>query len=141
MDSTAYNILRASRLLKYLMDKALKNKGVTAAQFSVLNQIAYMDREITSAEVAERVGADRPTLSGIIHRLEKAELVHRIENPKDRRAAFLGLTESGKAIIEEIRETADALTEEIFSVLSENELKVLENSILKVNRKMEENLK
>ncbi|HZK54235.1 MAG TPA: MarR family transcriptional regulator [Desulfosporosinus sp.] len=82
-------MIKASRQLKNKLDKALKPLDLTAAQFSVLKQIQLSEGFITAAEIAQRLGSDRPTISEIINRLEKKGIVLRTDNPKGKRSSYL----------------------------------------------------
>lgn len=122
MKNVSYLLIKASRYLKSNLDQALKPYGVTASQFSVLNQVASENGHITSAEVANVLDYDRPTVSGITLRLEKKGLLEKIDNPKDKRSAYLKLNDKALTLVKELRIVADQLNNVIFEGFDEEEL-------------------
>jgi len=125
MQNLAYLINKASKQLKNKLDKALKEFDITAAQFSVIIQIHSTEQPITAAEIAERLGSDRPTISGIINRLEKKKIVFKADNPQDKRSSYLEIHKESTKLIDTIKTISDELTIDIFSIYSKEEAKQL----------------
>jgi DNA-binding MarR family transcriptional regulator len=128
----------ASRQLKNKLDKALKEVDITAAQFSVIMQIYLSEQPITAAEIAERLRSDRPTISGIINRLEKKGIVIKVYNPKDKRSSYLEIYKEYNKLVEKIKDISDELTIDIFSIYSKEEAKQLTGMIGKLIEGTEE---
>jgi DNA-binding MarR family transcriptional regulator len=122
----------ASRQLKNKLDKALKEVDITAAQFSVIMQIYSAECPITAAEISERLRSDRPTISGIINRLEKKGIVIKVYNPKDKRSSYLEICKESNNLVEKIKDISDKLTIDIFSIYSKEEVKQLTGMIGKL---------
>jgi len=116
MENISYLIIKTSKLLKNSLDKKLSQHGITAAQFSVLNQIANRNCLITSAEVASNLSSDRPTISGIINRLEEKGLLEKISNPEDKRSTYLKLNQEVLELVNELRKLSDELNKEIWDM-------------------------
>ena len=74
--------------------------GVSATEvkcYSILRQVG----PITAGELAERTGLTTGAITGVVDRLERAELVRRVRDPRDRRRIVLELvanTERERAI-------------------------------------------
>jgi len=88
--------------------------GLTPQQFALL---AFLWKEdlLSQAELSEKTGIDRTTLSGLIDRLEKQQLVVRQPHPDDRRACQIALTMAGRAMkpvlmprVKKLRQCIDA---------------------------------
>lgn len=126
----AYLLLKTSRNLKTSLDRKLKEFGITSTQFAVMNQIDIMDDNPLAWEIASAIGSDRPTISAVIHRLFLAGLIHKIENPSDRRSQYLQLSEKGIVTLKQLRIIADDLSQDIFGHLSEQDK---ENFIKELN--------
>jgi len=124
MQNLSYLLIKASRQLKNKLDKALKPLGITAAQFSVIKQI-QLSGSITAAEIAQRLGSDRPTISGIINRLEKKRIVFKIDNPEDKRSSYLQIDKGSNQLVDRITAISDELNVDIFLIYSEEEAKQL----------------
>ncbi|MBU3171177.1 MarR family winged helix-turn-helix transcriptional regulator [Clostridium estertheticum] len=138
MQNLSYLIIKASRHLKNKLDKALKEFDITAAQFSVIIQIHSSDHPITAAEIAQNLGSDRPTISGVIHRLEKKGIVLKIDNPDDKRSSYLEIYKESNKLIDKIKVTSDELTINIFSIYSKEETKLFTEMIFKLIEGTEE---
>ena len=138
MQNLSYLIIKASRQLKNKLDKALMEFDITAAQFSVIIQIYSSKQPITAAEIAERLGSDRPTISGIINRLTKKEIVLKVSNPQDKRSSYLEIYKKSNELVENIISISDKLTADIFSIYSKEEGKELTKMIKKLIKGTEE---
>lgn len=72
---------------------------LTAPQFATLAVLARAPG-IDQATLAGMIAHDRPTLGGVVERLEAKGLVTRHQNEKDRRAKVLALTDAGAALLD-----------------------------------------
>lgn len=129
MQNLSYLIIKSSRHLKNKLDKALKEYDITSAQFSVIIQIQSSTFPITAAEIAQRLGSDRPTISGIINRLVKKGIVIKIDNPEDKRSSYLQIYSKANELVHKIITISDELTNEIFSIYSKEETRHLTGMI------------
>ena len=132
MENLSYLIIKSSRYLKNSLDKKLTKYNVTASQFAVLNQIANNNGLVTSAEVASNLDSDRPTISGIINRLEEKNLIEKVRNPEDKRSVYLRLNKDALELVKELRIISDQLNCEIFSSFNDSELVNLKEYLLKI---------
>ena len=121
MQNLSYLLIKASKQLKNKLDNELKRFDITAAQFSVMNQIKSSKEPITAAEIAQRLGSDRPTISEIINRLEKKGMIVKLDNPKDKRSFYLQISEKSSQFVDEITKITDQLNDNIFSIYSQEE--------------------
>lgn len=122
MENLSYLIIKASRHLKNALDKRLNAYDITASQFSVLNQIYNRNGQITSAEIASILESDRPTISGMVNRLEQKKLLKKMVNPKDKRSAYLELDHETMELVETLRAVSNDLNLEIFKDLKASEV-------------------
>ncbi len=70
---------------------------VTPIQYSLLKCLWQADMQMPS-QLAQTLLADASTVTGVIERLEKKELVVRLFNREDRRSICVCLTEKGRAL-------------------------------------------
>lgn len=138
MENLSYLLIKSSRFLKQALDKRLLEYNVTATQFSVLNQIAYKNGYVTSAEVADCLESDRPTISGVINRLEKNGLIDKIENPDDKRSVYLKLNEHTLELVDELRKISDEVNFELFEIFNENEIAIIKKCLLRLTKRADE---
>jgi DNA-binding MarR family transcriptional regulator len=79
----------------------------------------------TQAQLAAAVGRDKTRLIPILDRLEARGLVCRTPDPDDRRNRIVGLTGSGRSLLEACRASVRALEGELLADLSPGERAVL----------------
>ncbi|MFT4262643.1 MAG: MarR family transcriptional regulator [Nocardioides sp.] len=63
-----------------------------------------LDHEPRMAELAEHLGLERSTMSGLIDRAERRGLVERRPDPVDARATVVVMTEDSRELVESARE-------------------------------------
>lgn len=132
MTNLPYLLILASRKMRNRLDHALQEFDLTAAQFSVVSQIRLAEQPVTAAEIAQLLESDRPTISGIITRLEKKGLVEKHDHPVDRRSAYLTVREDAVELVDRIMARSEELTSDIFSIYSKAEREQLEHLMLRL---------
>lgn len=91
--------------------------GVTGPQRLVLRLIGHHER-ISAGELAEIMRIHPSSLTGMLRRLEEAELLRRESDPFDRRRALLELTRKGMALNDRRVGTIEAVVDAALSQLS-----------------------
>ena len=91
--------------------------GVTGPQRLVVRIIGHHGR-ISAGELAEVMRIHPSSLTGMLRRLEQAELVRRETDPFDRRRALLQLTRKGIRLNDQREGTIEAAVDEALSQLS-----------------------
>ena len=102
--------------------------NLTIAQLKSLLFI-YFEGTTNFIKLATALGVTPPNVTGIINRLVEQELVTREENPEDRRTFILRATDTGKALIESLRESGINRMAVILGQLSAEELTTLETGL------------
>ncbi|WP_214884703.1 MULTISPECIES: MarR family transcriptional regulator [unclassified Exiguobacterium] len=138
MENLSYLLIKSSRFLKGALDKRLQEYNLTATQFSVLNQITAHNGNITSAEVAQRLESDRPTISAIINRLERDDFVEKVQNPHDKRSAYLKLNEETLKLVDELRRVSDEVNETVFEAFTEEEVSNMKAYLVKLMKRFDD---
>jgi DNA-binding MarR family transcriptional regulator len=90
---------------------------LTSVQFAALDAIAQQPG-IDQAGLAATISFDRPTIGGVIDRLEHKGLVRRVVGAHDRRARQLHLTPAGRKLLAAARPVVEALQADILAALS-----------------------
>lgn len=84
------------------------------------------DRRLRMAVLAEFLGLEKSTLSGLVDRAEKRGLVTRGPNPTDGRAVDVFLSRRGKTLAERVyREVSDALLPRIDTLTATEQRRLL----------------
>lgn len=93
---------------------------LTAPQFAAL---AVLSRApgIDQATLAGMIAHDRPTIGGVVERLEGKGLLTRRQNDRDRRAKILLLTAEGTALLDALMPAVRAFQPDILPGLTEAE--------------------
>ncbi|MBF9043565.1 MarR family transcriptional regulator [Rhodobacterales bacterium HKCCE4037] len=93
---------------------------LTAPQFATL---AVLSRSpgIDQATLAGLIAHDRPTIGGVVERLEAKGLVTRRRNEKDRRAMVLDLSEAGSELLAKLLPEVRDMQTDILPGLTEAE--------------------
>ncbi|WP_343635716.1 MarR family transcriptional regulator [Fluviicola sp.] len=86
-------------IIQAYFKKQLKNNdlGITVEMLEVLMVLSRTSK-INQKEIADRVRKNKANLTPIIHKLSLKGLLHRKEDPKDRRNNIISLTEKGKKL-------------------------------------------
>ncbi|QGQ94577.1 MarR family transcriptional regulator [Paenibacillus psychroresistens] len=96
------------RIRKFIRfsEEAARGKGLTPQYHQLMLSImGFPNREYaTPKELAERLQITRHACLELINRCEELELVQRFPNPEDKRSIFIGLTDAGLRILEELSE-------------------------------------
>lgn len=91
--------------------------GVTGPQRLVLRIIGHHGR-ISAGALAEIMHIHPSSLTGMLQRLEQAELIRRESDPFDRRRALLELTRRGMRLNDQREGTIEAIVDEALGQLS-----------------------
>ena len=106
-----------ARLLRTTYDRRVRDLDLTRSQWWVLTHLFRKDG-ITQSELAEILELEKPSLGRLLDRLESKGWVRRMEDPKDRRAKQVYLTEAAQAPMRTMREVAAGVRQDALSGLS-----------------------
>lgn len=123
-----YLLSKAARLTKWELNNRLTDIGLTSTQWGLLHLLyQYKDTDFvaTPAAIAEKLHSDRPTISGIIDRLNKNGWILRQTNPDDRRSQLISLTEKTLGLVSEMERLSDETMNSAVSDFSKKELEEL----------------
>ena len=122
--------------LGYLFSKniesELSNLALTIAQFLVIYVLYFKLDKTTPAVITKRTALKKHTVSRVISELEDSDIVKRAIHPKDRRTILVSLTAKGKVLASKMMVMHRARSHKTLSVLSEDELHALDNTLKKI---------
>lgn len=96
-EQIGYLIARANRLIEEDLAKRLQPGGIAVEQFRVLKSLEQ-DGPLPMGQLAERVLVEPATLTKIIDRMVREQLVVRQADPGDRRKVRVALAPAGTAL-------------------------------------------
>ncbi|MEB2584111.1 MarR family winged helix-turn-helix transcriptional regulator [Bacillus cereus] len=133
MDNLGYLLHKVSVMTKTELSNQLKIYKITAKQWSVLKDISLHPNGTTPALIAERLMADRPTMTGIIQRLLQKDFIFTTHNPNDKQSHLIFLTEKTKKLIKEIENISEDVIKSAITNIPKDEvettIRVLQNMI------------
>ena len=107
MTSTAQLIQVIRQFLDIAMHQSLRERahfakatGLSMPQFGVLMQLHY-HRDCGISDISERFDITSAGASQLVDKLVQSRLIQREEDPNDRRAKILNLTEKGRDFIQQ----------------------------------------
>lgn len=80
-----------NKIIKHNMRKSFENIGITLPQMLVMGTLTKFG-EMKITELSKKINLSNSTISGIIDRLEKQQLIVRTRSEKDRRIVYVKVT-------------------------------------------------
>lgn len=130
-ESVGFLIAKAYQRLFASFRGSLEPFGITPQQFALLAFLWKQDN-LSQVELVEKTEVDRTTLSGLIDRLQKLELVNRVRHPTDRRVWLVKLTAKGRSMETQLLPLALQVREIFTANLSGDEYRQLCESLKKL---------
>jgi DNA-binding MarR family transcriptional regulator len=110
--------------------------NLTLAQLKCLHFV-YFGGKTNLIKLAKALHVTPPNVTGIVNRLVMQGLVHREEDPEDRRAYNVSVTEKGSALIEGLRKSGIKRIVSILNKLSTKELTAMHTGLKALVREMQ----
>lgn len=120
-----YKLSRVMRKVNRYFEGNLSVYGITSSQFYVMSIMAENDG-IKFKDLAKSLEIDGSTLTSILDRMERQNLVERRDDPVDRRSLLVFLKENAKQNLDEITYLAEKLNQEIQERFSKEEFATFE---------------
>jgi DNA-binding MarR family transcriptional regulator len=130
-DGVGYLLGRARTKLAKLLDEALVERGITHAQGSILLMLASGKYE-TAADLARELYIDSASMTRMVDRLEKRELLFRVRRDDDRRVVSLRLTGAGQELARQLPKVYVTVLNRNFSGFSAEEIGTLSHLLRKL---------
>ena len=110
------------------VSKRLENYDVTPVQYGVLHCL-WKDDKTTPKEIASELKLENSTISGILDRMEKKNLLKRQVSTEDRRYIEVVLTEKGASLEKPVLDTIDQANLDILASIPEEEQQILKKNL------------
>jgi DNA-binding MarR family transcriptional regulator len=118
---TGYLLRQAWQQLQGAMEVALRDHGLSSAQFGVLSVLAR-EPGASGAELARGINTSPQAMNGVLAGLERNGLVQRRPHPTHGRILQVDLTDEGRRRLDEARPAVDRLEAIIVDGYSEREI-------------------
>lgn len=121
-----------NKKMVYFLNSQLGIFDITAEQWQVLLKLSHQNK-INQKILAQLVNKDQPTLTRMLDILERKSLVERHASQKDRRSFSIHITEKGLSLTEKVTPYIEYIFKKILNGISEKELSVYKDVLLKID--------
>jgi DNA-binding MarR family transcriptional regulator len=132
-DCLCLQVGRVARKMSKITQKKLASYGLTTTQFFLLTAL-YEEDGVPISVLAQKVALDKATLTGLMDRLEREDLVGRKADPDDRRAIRIFLTPKAESMREKLTELYHQNNGMFLSVLTSEEREIFERVVDKLEK-------
>ena len=127
-----YLLTTAQRRVFQAMSARLEPYDVTPVQYGVLYYLWETDIH-TPREIADRLQLENSTISGVLERMEKKNLIERQVSKKDRRYIEVVLTDKGASLKDGVLRTVEQFNDDVMTAFSPEEQDILKKSLEKLS--------
>ncbi|CAD5903285.1 MarR family winged helix-turn-helix transcriptional regulator [Carnobacterium maltaromaticum] len=125
-------------------DYFLRKFNLSESKFIILMFLKRAeDNKLLPSEIALKLGASRPTVSKILHGMEKMNLIRKSSSTVDKRSSYFQLTEVGEQTLIELMPYNFSAVKTIFGKLNSEDLIKFNELLSKINsgtKKLEKEL-
>lgn len=127
------NLLKKARELEENLNTFLNEKGLQQSRFFSLILLARNPSGLKISALAKGIGVSKPTMSGLIDRMERDGLIIRTFPIESRRECLILLSDKGDKILSETLPEHYKRISEIFNAFSDKDHENLNNVLSKIN--------
>jgi MarR family transcriptional regulator, 2-MHQ and catechol-resistance regulon repressor len=131
------NIARTADRFGIRSARLFREYGLTPSQYNVLRLLRGEGQPLPILEVADRMLAAVPGITGVIDRLEGMGLLARRRCTEDRRVVFVAITAKGLDLLDRLDEPEAALHKRLIGHLTPAELRELSRLLEKARQSLD----
>ncbi|MFG1492008.1 MarR family transcriptional regulator [Halobacteriovorax sp. ZH4_bin.1] len=121
-ESIIGRMIRTTRILDKMVSEEVSNFKLTKPQFDVLVILHLTDQEfVTTTELADELLVSKANITGIVKRLEVANLIKKAVDENDTRSKKITLTEDGLDLINKVLPRYFSMGQELVSKFTPEE--------------------
>jgi DNA-binding MarR family transcriptional regulator len=129
--STGYLLARLGAESRRRWARMLAEHGLTPHHFGMLMTLDHLGA-VHQRRLSELVGIDPRNAVPIIDLLDRRGLLQRTSDPADRRRRAIELTPAGRRALNDLRQAADAIEQDMLTGLDDREQAILHRLLLKL---------
>lgn len=130
-----YLLHDVTRLWRRRFDIEARAHGITLPQWKTLVHIEEQD-PISQVALSNLTDTDPMTLSGILDRLEKRDLIERQPDPNDSRSKLVRLTKKGSSLVDTARHVGRGIQDAAFNGVSLHDRELLFKTLTRVHNNL-----
>ena len=115
------NILRTNDQLQIRLERLFRQFGLTTSQYNVLRILRGEGQPLPITEIAARTVTVVPGMTGVIDRLETAEMVRRDRSAEDRRVIYVEITPKALEVLAKLDKPLMELHAQMLGRLNDTE--------------------
>ncbi|MCR9142937.1 MAG: MarR family transcriptional regulator [bacterium] len=131
--SLGFLLTKSARLVQKRYEERLQRFGITPQQSGILAIIGSANG-ISPADIVPMMHSDKATISSMLSRLEKQDLIEFQKSPTDGRARILRLTKAGRKLLPEVQRIDKAISDELAEKLSASDSRAVKKFLLALYR-------
>lgn len=128
----ALNLMRTSDQVQIRFARLFRGYDLTSSQYNILRILRGEGGPLPILEIASRTITVVPGITGLIDRLEEAELVQRVRCSEDRRVIRVALTPRAETLLADLDGPVLEMHGRLLGHLTATELKTLSRLLEKV---------
>lgn len=127
-----------ARMRKTIFDQAVRNLGITRAQWWALSNLSrHKDDGMSQSDLARKLDVGKPTIGGLIDRLTERGLVERRLDGDDRRVRKLFITARGYEIISNMSPIASSLNDVFLENIPQDQVHIAELALEQMKKNLQ----
>lgn len=131
------NIARTADRFGICFARLFREYGLTPSQYNVLRILRGEGKPLPILDVADRMLAAVPGITGLIDRLERMGLIARERSTEDRRVVYVTITDAGLDLLGRLDDPEAALHKRLIGHLSPDELRELSRLLEKARQSLD----
>ncbi len=134
IDCPYYLISRVTLFVTSALKKGFADAGVNAVKPAYLGVLMTLWREdgLKVIDLGKKSGLEPSTMTGLLDRMERDELLYREADPSDRRAQRIYLTATGRKVKISVLHAVDEVLAGVFKGISEKEIHNTKDTLQRV---------
>lgn len=125
-------IIKTADQLEAKLNQFLSCKNIQQSRFFILILLLRNPDGMTLSKLAYGIGVSKPTMSGLIDRMYKDELLDRKESEKSRREVVISISEKGRNLINSLLPEHYDIVSNLMENLTEEDYKDLKRILSKI---------
>lgn len=130
------NLRRVCYKIKKKGREILNDVDITPPQFEALQHLIY-EKRLTIGELSSKMFLACSTVTDLLDRMERNDLVKRVKDENDRRIVRVEVLPKGHELLEKVMDNRRSYIESILSELDENMINAIDTSFEIFNSKIE----
>jgi DNA-binding MarR family transcriptional regulator len=132
------DFLRISNLLSRYGAKMVADVGLTSIQQWVVLRTIIEKGDISIGELKEETLVTKQNMTGMINRLQQANLVALFTDPKDKRRTRVKITEEGRQVYEQLSSARNDFNSKSYHIYNDQEIMILSDLLSRLVEHLKE---